>query len=421
MNYVTRYLNGKTFASLKVRNYRLFFIGQAFSLTGTWMQNVAQAWLVLHLTGSGSVLGIAWALQFAPILFLGPYGGVIVDRFSKKKLLYVTQVVSAALSLTMSILVATGNVELWMVYALALGLGAVSAIDYPTRQTFVLELVGKGGLTNAVTLSTAEFYLARVAGPSLAAFIIATFGMAACFALNAASFGAVVIMLYFMRNREIYPAPRVKNMRGQLRAGLRYVWRSRMHRYILLMMGIAGALTYEFSVNLPLLAQFTFGGGAKTLAALSAAVGLGSGIGGVLVAQRTRATGKMLAVSAFFLGVTIMLTAIMPTLITAIVMLAVVGYFSVNFISLSNIISQFESKPEMRGRVMAFWTTAYMGSTVFGAPFIGWIADKYSPRWSLGVSGFAAITVAGIGAYALTGVKRRVRSFALAFRTQLGL
>lgn len=419
MNYVKRYINGNTFASLRIRNFRLFFIGQAISLTGTWMQNVAQAWLVLQITGSGSVLGLAWALQFAPVLLLGPYSGVIVDRFSKKKLLYATQIAAAILCLLMWILVVTGSVSLWMVYILALGLGIISAIDYPARQTFVYELVGDKGMTNAVSLSTAERYLARVLGPAVAAVIIAVFGIAACFLLNAISFSAVIITLYMMRNSDLMPVPKVMHIRGQFRAGAAYVWKKPLLRYILIMMGIAGALTYEFSVNLPLLAQKTFRGDASTLAYLTSAMGIGSIIGGILIAQRTKATGKMLSLSAFFFGISVIIASVMPTLAFTMLALLIAGYFSVNFISLSNIILQFESKPEMRGRVMAYWTTAYMGSTVVGAPIIGWIGETFSPRVSLGFSGLSAIAAAFIGLYTLTGVKRRVKSLARAFRTQL--
>lgn len=409
MHLIRRYVNRRTFSSLGIRNYRLYFIGQAVSLTGTWMQTVALAWLVLELSHSGTALGQIWGLQFLPILLFGPMAGVLVDRFRKKKVLYITQIASAILALSLGVLVYSGSIRLWMVYVISLAMGFVTAVDNPTRQTFVQDLVGKEHISNAVTLNTAELYLTRVIGPTVAAVIIATAGIAACFILNAVSFVAVIVVLRRMRDRDIRPAPAVvARMRGQLVEGIRYVLATPTLLNALLMMSIVGTLTYEFAVNLPLLAQGTFRGDAATYAALTAAMGIGSVIGGLLIASRTQATNSMLISSSAFFGLTVIAAAMMPTELLMMGMLAAVGYFSINFMSLSNIILQLESKPAMRGRVMSLWTVAFMGSTVIGGPLIGWIGENIGPRWSLGTSGMAAVFAAGVGYWTLGKLPRKV-------------
>ena len=263
--YLRRY-SRETFSSLYVRNYRLYYIGQIISTSGTFMQSVAQAWLVLQLTNSGTALGVATALQYVPILFLGPYGGVIADRFPKRKILYLTQSISGVLALILGILVITGLVKVWMVYILAFGLGMVNAFDNPTRQTFYIELVGPDNLRNAVTLYSTLVNLARIIGPALAAVLIAVFGLAPCFILNGVSYLAVVIMLAMMRANELLTTPPVPVSKGQLREGFKYVISTPVLGSMLLVMAIIGTLTYEFQVSLPLIAQFTFKGNASSYA-----------------------------------------------------------------------------------------------------------------------------------------------------------
>lgn len=398
-------IGNKTFASLKIRNFRLYFIGQGISLAGSWMQTVAQGWLVLQLSHSGTTLGIVSALQFLPILLFGPMAGVLVDRYSKKTILYYTQTILLVLALILGVLVALGHIQLWMVYTLALALGLVSALDNPARQTFVLELVGERELSNAVTLSTAELNLGRVAGPALAGIAIATTGMAACFFLNAASFIAVLIVLYLMDDAAIHAVATVEKAKGQLMEGFRYVLAEPYLRNALVIMAIIGMFTYEFAINLPLIAQVTFHGDAATYAMLTASMGMGSIIGGLYSAHKMKSTDRSLVQTAFFLGLATMATAIMPTKYLAMGVLAIVGYFSVNFISQSNILLQLKSLPEMRGRVMALWTVAFLGSTVIGGPVIGWIGQTFSPRWGLGVSGVAAIIAAIYGMRTMSSVE----------------
>jgi MFS family permease len=397
----------RTFSSLRIRNYRLYFIGQGVSLTGTWMQTIGQGLLVLHLTGSGTALGVVTALQTLPILLLGPWGGVIADRFSKRTILYVTQTTSGLLALTLGTLVATDAIRLWMVDLLAIGLGFVNAVDNPTRQTFVVEMVGAEQLTNAVSLNSTAINLARVIGPALAGGLIATVGLASCFLINGVSYFAVIVVLSLMRTDELRPAKRAPRAKGQLREGFRYVRSSPVVLNVLLMMAIIGTFTYEFTVILPLFARYTFHGDAGSYAAMSAAMGVGAVVGGLVTASRRKNSPSMLVLSALFFGVTVLLTALAPTLNLALLALVLVGFFSITFTSLGSVTLQLESAPQMRGRVMALWTVAFLGSTPIGGPLIGWIGQHAGPRWGLALGGLAAVTAAGLGALALRRGRQR--------------
>ena len=278
-NYLRRY-GHETFSSLYVRNYRLYYIGQIISTSGTFMQTVAQAWLVLKLTNSGTALGITSALQYVPVLFLGPYGGVIADRISKRKILYFTQSISGILALILGVLVVTGLVKVWMVYILAFSLGMVNVFDNPTRQTFYIELVGPDNLRNAVTLYSTLVNLARIIGPAIAAALIAAFGLAPCFIINGISYAAVVIMLGMMRVNELLVTPPVPRAKGQIQEGFKYVFSTPVLGSTLLVMAIIGTLTYEFQVSLPLIAQFTFHGNASSYALFNGFDGIRCGFRG---------------------------------------------------------------------------------------------------------------------------------------------
>jgi MFS family permease len=388
----------KTFVSLKVRNYRLYFIGQAISLCGTWMQTIGQDWLVLKLTNSGTQLGIVTALQFLPILLFGPWGGVIADRFDKRKIMYITQSISGVLALILGVLVVTGSVKIWMIYILATCLGFMTMINNPAEQTFVPEMVGNDLLQNAVSLNSTMVNLARALGPALAGIIIAVFGLGPCFLLNGVSYIAVLAMLFAMNPAELHPVPVRPRQKSQLSEGLRYVLKTPALFITLIMMAIVGTLAYEFSVSLPLLAQFTFRGGAGTYAILVSATGAGSIAGGLFAANRRNITLNMLVISALGFGITLAAAAFMPSVILTVVMLFIVGVFSINFISLSNTTLQLSSEPQMRGRVMALWSMAFLGSTPIGGPIIGWVGDTLGPRWALAVGGIAAIAAAAVGA-----------------------
>ena len=396
-----RQFSRETFSSLQIRNYRLYYIGQIISTSGTFMQSVAQAWLVLKLTNSGPALGLTTALQYLPILFLGPYGGVIADRFSKRKILYITQSVSGILALILGVLVATNLVQVWMVYILAFGLGMVNVFDNPTRQTFVMELVGADHIRNAVTLYSTLVNLARIIGPAIAAALIAAFGLAPCFFINGFSFMAVVIMLGMMRTSELITTPPAPRARGQLQEGLRYVISTPILSTTLVMLAIIGTLTFEFQVSLPLLVQFTFKGDASSYAFLTSAMGFGAAIGGIFFASRKGITPSKLISAALLFGLAVLAAAWMPSLLLTGLAMVVVGMCMINFTSLGNSILQITSSSQMRGRVMALWSVAFLGSTTIGGPVVGWFAEAAGPRWGLALGGLAALVAAAFGAFNL--------------------
>lgn len=365
------------------------------------MQTIGQSWLVLVITHSGTQLGLVTAVQFVPILFFGPWGGVVADRFDKRKLLYFTQSAAAVLALILGILVATATVQLWMIYILAAALGLVNALDNPARQTFIMEMVGKDNLSNAVSLNSTQVNLARVIGPAIGGAFIATLGLAPLFIFNAVSYIAVLIVLKMMSARELSPAPVAQKAAGQLREGFNYVKSTPVLRDTLLMMAIIGTLSYEFSVILPLLAQFSFHGNATTYASLTVAMGVGSVAGGLYTASRSKRSALMLIAAALMFGATMLLSSAMPNLEFELAAMALVGFFSINFLALGNSILQLESSPQMRGRVMALWAVAFLGSTPIGGPIIGAIGQYFNPRWGLAVGGLAAVFAAGLGYWRL--------------------
>jgi len=402
-----RGFNHRTFASLSVRNYRLFAIAQGISMSGTWMQIVAQGLLVLHLTGSGTALGLVIALQTLPILILGPWGGVIADRFPKRRILYLTQTASAAMGLLVGTLVITGLIQLWMVYVTGIVLGLIKVFDNPTQQVFVREMVGPDRLANAISLNATEMNLARAIGPSIAGVLVVTVGLGTCFIIDGLSYGIVILALAAMRLDELHPAPQVLAAKGQLIAGLRYVRSSPLLFNVLIMMTLVGMFTYEFSVILPLLSEFTLKTGSSGYAALTAAMGAGSVVGGLYAASHRHGTPRKLAAASLGFGIAVLLVAAAPTLIFAVAGMTIVGFFSINFTSLANVALQFESRPDMQGRVMALYSVAFLGTTPIGGPLQGWIGQHAGARWSLLIGGSAAIAAAGLGLYT---TRRRERN-----------
>jgi MFS family permease len=388
------------FASLSIRNYRLYAIGQGISACGSWMQSVAQGLLVLDLTGSGSALGLVIALQMLPMLLFGPWGGVVADRFPKRKILYVTQTGFATLSLVMGALVITGAIRLWMVFAMGMLFGLVKVFDNPTQQTFVREMVGDEHLRNAISLTATEGNLARVIGPTIAGVLVATVGLGECFVVDGLSYGLVALSLARMNPAELHPAPSVSRAKGQLVAGFRYVRSSATLSTLLAMMAIVGMLTYEFSVILPLLAEFTFGSSASGYAALTAAMGAGSVVGGLYAASRRGSSPRKLAFISACFGTAVWLVAIAPTLTLAVAGMVIVGFFSINFTSLGNVTLQLDARPDMQGRVMALYSVAFFGTTPIGGPLQGFIGQHAGARWSLALGGSAAIASALLGLYA---------------------
>lgn len=387
-----------TFRALLIsRNYRLYTAGQGVSLCGTWMQTVALGWLVLQLTGSGTSVGLVTAAQYLPVLVLAPLGGVLIDRLDTRKVLVFTQSVSALLALALGLLTISGHVRLWMVYALASGLGLLQVVDNPARQLFALQLVGPEHLTNAITLNTVNMNLARIIGPAVGAGIISTIGVGECFVVNAGSFVVVIAALLLMRASEFYPKVRAPRAKRQVRDGLRYVNRTPGLRTPLIMMALIGTLAYEFQVSLLLAAKFTFHGDGGTYGLMTSAMGVGAVIGGLVTASRERhGLATLVSTSAVF-GLLMLAVAAAPSLPLAVVALVMMGAVNISFISRANATLQLAADPAMRGRVMALWTVAFMGSTPIGGPIVGWIGEHVGPRWSLVTGGVACLVAATYG------------------------
>lgn len=395
----------RTFSPLTVRNYRLFFFAQLISLTGTWMQVVAQSWLVLTITGSGTALGSVVALQFLPMLIIGPWGGVLADRWSTRKILYITNSFDAVLAFLLGFLVATGVVELWMIYTLALALGLVNAIDTTARKVFVMELVGAKYIKNAVLLNGTLLNSARLVGPAIAGVLIAKVGIPPSFFINGFSFFITIIALKYMRSSELLAKPSVAAAKGQVRAGLRYVRDNSILFQILIMIAIIGTLTLEFQVVFPLFAKFTLNGDAGTYAALTSLLSAGAIAGGLWGAGRKKDVTQMAVVwSAFATGFAVLLLAVAPNLWLALIAVFLVGASVITYTSFSQALLQLRASPEMRGRVMSLWTVGMLGSTPVGGFIIGYISEVTSPRVGLAVGSVAAIIA---GMYGLSRQKAK--------------
>jgi MFS family permease len=388
----------RTFRSLRVRNYRLFFFGQLVSLTGTWMQQVGQDWLVLRLTNRALPLGITLALQFAPMLVLGAWAGVVADRLDKRRLLLATQAAMASLALVLGVLTATGTIRLWMVYVLALLLGCATAFDMPTRQAFVSEMVGPDRVTNAVGLNSAVFNSARVVGPAVAGVLIAAVGIAPAFLINAASYLAVIAGLLAMDPARLHRLPPVDRAEGQVRAGLRYVWADPVLRSTIALVAVVGALGLNYRVALPLLARFTFGGDASAYGALASIMAAGAVVGALAAARRGRPSRALLLGSVAVFGLLSVAAAAAPTLIAEAVVLAPLGVASMTFLATANSTLQLASSPEMRGRVMALYGLVFLGSTPVGGLLGGWMAGQFGPRSILLLSGVSSLAAVGLAA-----------------------
>lgn len=395
MQFVKR-LTRSTFSSFQQPNFRLYFTGQVISVSGTWMQNIAQGLLILQLTGSGTALGFLIALQFLPLLLFGSFGGVIADRFSKRKIFLIGQVIMAIIALLHTGFVMFGFTQVWIIYILALMMGFVTAVENPTKQTFIFEMVGKEHIKNAISLNSVMVNLARVIGPAMTAVIVPTAGLAACFLLNALSYLAVIFVLLKINTKELQTGMKLTKMKGQLSKGLQYVSGTPPLRNILIMMVILGTFTYEFPVILPLLAEFTFNNPSTGYAYLMTAMGLGAVLGGLYSANRKKMSLKSLIQIALLFGVFMLITAITPNLFLASVSMVVVGFLSINFNTSTNAMLQIKSDPEMRGRVMSLWSIAFLGTTPIGGPIIGWIGETFGARWGLAAGGFAAIFAAAL-------------------------
>lgn len=406
-------LRGQTFAALVVPNFRRYISGQAVSLIGTWMQTIAQSWLVLQLTGSGTAVGTVVALQTVPILLLGPYGGVIADRVDKRRLMIGLQTMMGLLALVLGTLTITGAVELWHVYALAVLLGLNNCFEQPARQSFLLEMVGADNLRNAVSLQSVLASAARTVGPAVAGIVIAAGGLGFCFMLNAASFVAVVVSLVRLDVSALRPSPPTGRAKGQLREGLAYVRRSPSLAVPLMMMALVGCLTFEFQVVLPVVAEKVFDGGAAAYGFLTAAMGVGAVLGGLAVATWGRTGVRPMVFTALVFGILMAVAAVAPSLGVLIGVMIFVGALSTAFTATTNSSLQLEAAPNMRGRVMALFSVAFMGSTAIGGPVAGWVSEEWGGRAGLALGAAACLVATVMGLFILGRDRRAASSHSL--------
>ncbi len=396
----------RTFRSLDSRNYRLYFTGALVSQMGGWMQTMAEAWLVKTLTGSGVAVGATFAFRFLPVLLFGLWGGTVADRFDRRKVLLVTQTAAAMLAVALWLIVLTGVVQVWMVFGLAIALGFVTVVDEPARQAFVEEMVGRDHLPNAVALNSAVGNSARITGPALAGLLIATVGTSWVFLVNAVSFFAVVAALAAMNTGELHRPHRVHSDRPRVREGVAYAWSITQIRATILLVAVVGTLVYNFPTFLTLLASDTFGGGAGLAGILMALLGIGTVIGALTAAARARPTARTVVVGAALLGLALVVTAAVPAQLETEMALVPLGALAVFFGSTANAHMQIWSAPERRGRVMAIYTLATLGTTVVGGPFVGWICQTWSPRIGLAFAGLVTFTAAIAVAAPLLAAKR---------------
>ncbi len=381
-----------TFRSLRIRNYRLWFTGQVVSVAGTWTQTVALAVLVLELSDdNGVAAGAAVAFQYLPTLLFGLWGGLIADRVDKRKLIMVTQLLLAGCAGLLATLDLTGVVDLWMVYVVVLCSGLVTAIEQPTRQSFVTELVPPEHLPNAIGLNSTIFNSARIFGPTLASIIILVSSTGVCFLVNAFSFLATFVALTRMRPEELHRHDPVTRARGQVREGVRYAWGQPLLRSNLLLMACVGTLAFNFQVTLPLMAKVVFEGGPGSVGSLFVAHGVGGLIGALTVASLHRTNGRRLALAAVLLGVAMCAAASAPSLVTMLIIMPFLG-IGQNFTgSSSSSMIQLDSKPTMRGRVTSLRTITVLGSTPIGGLLAGTVAQLFGPRWALVMGGVGAL------------------------------
>jgi MFS family permease len=401
-----------TFRSLRVRNYRIYASANLVSLTGTWMQRIGQDWLVLQLSGdSGIALGLITALQFGPSLLLSMYGGVLADRYPKRRMLVATQALMGVLALVLAVLVAADGIALWHVFVLAGALGAVSAIDAPVRQAFVPEMVGPELLANAVSLNSSIFNGARLVGPSVAGLVIgaASGDTAPAFFVNAASFAFTIAALLSMRPGELRPSPPVARGKGQLRDGLAYTW---AHPDLVLAMGLAfvlGTFAFNYQVTIALMAREVFDLGAEAFGLLSTCFAVGSLSGALLSTRRSaRPRQRFLVGAAVVFGLFTIACGLVPGYVAFAVLLVPAGAAGLVFAVANNSYVQLGVDPQYRGRVMALYFMCFMGGTPLGAPLIGWVSEHLGAPWGLILGGSVAV-VAGAGAAAWLARGRRVR------------
>jgi MFS family permease len=391
LNALGRHVSDRTFRSLRDPNYRPYFFGQAVSVVGTWMQRVAQDWLVLSLTGSGVALGVSGALQFGPTLLLGLWGGSVVDRVDRRRLIIWTQAIQAVLAGALAAVSLLHVVQLWMVYLLAFVLGVVTVFDAPARQAFVAEMVRPDDYINAQALNSTVHNAGRLVGPALAGLLIATTGVGAAFAVNAVSFAAVLVGLLRIDPRRLRRARVGGRRRGSTLEGLRYVLAAPDLTAVIVLVGVVGLFGQNFRVVLPLLAKDTFHGGAQVYGYLTAALGLGAVLGALVTASRQSATGRVLGQSCLAFALVNLLAAVVPNLPTAYGAMVLIGFANLAFNTLARSVLQLRSDPSMHGRVLGLHSLVFLGTTPLGGPLLGWFCERWGGRAGLALAGATAL------------------------------
>jgi MFS family permease len=400
-----------TFAALRVRNYRLFFSGQVVSNTGTWMQRIAQDWLVLSITNSPIAVGVTTALQFLPMLLFGLWGGVIADRYPKRTMLIATQSVMAVLAAILAVLTLTGHVQVWHVYVVAFALGLVSVVDTPTRQTFVNEMVPPRLVRNAVSLNSGNFQLARMVGPAVAGVLISAVGSGWAFAFNAISYLAVIAGLVLMRTADLQVLERAPRRRGQVREGLRYVRERPTLLWIMVLMFFVGTFGYNFAIFLSAYAKNVFHSGADVFGLLNTALAVGSVVGALFAARRATARLGFLFSAAGGFSALLVLAGLTPWLGPFAVVLVGIGWMSVTFSATANATAQLSTEAAMRGRVMSLYMLVFAGGTPIGSPIVGAITEHWGAPVAIAISGaICLLATAGCAVLAArqSGVRVRV-------------
>jgi MFS family permease len=386
----------ETFRSLGVRNFRLFFGGQLISQIGNWLTLVAQTLLVLKLTGNGFAVGLLTACQFAPVLFIGAWAGLIADRSDKRRLLMIVQTIAMLQSFALAFLAFMSHPPVVAFYAVALIGGCTIAFDNPARRAFVNEMVAEEDVQNAVSLNSALMTSSRVVGPALAGLLVATVGFGWCFLLDAISYIAVLVALYRMRTEELRRPPVTPKAKRQVREGLKYARGVRELWVPLVMMAVVGTLSYNFQTVFPIFATKDLHGNGTTFTLLFSVVSVGALFGALRTARRTTSTIRSVATASLGYGAAMALMAIVPNQWLAYVVGVALGVASITFLVSSTAIVQLEAAPEMRGRVLALQAMLFLGSTPIGGPIVGWVSDQFGARWAIALGAVAAL---GAGAW----------------------
>lgn len=408
------------FRALENPNYRIWASGAIVSNIGTWMQRVAQDWLVLTVLTdhSGAAVGLTTGLQFLPMLLFGPYGGVLADRYRKRIILMWTQLAMASTGLAIGLLVVTGTAQLWHAYVAAFCLGVASAVDAPARQAFVSELVGQENISNAVALNSASFNTARLTGPAIAGVLIAWVGTGPVFLLNAASFAAVLVSLFRIRITQPTPVAKGERNKHQVVEGIRYVRRRPDLMLIMVLVGVLGAFGMNFPVINSLMATTEFRMGPGEFGLLGSIMAVGTLAGALLAARRSRPRLRFLLGGALGLGVFTILGSVAPSFWAYAALLIPVGLASITFLNSCNTSIQLSVEPQFRGRVLALYLAILQGGTALGSPLVGWIGSQFGARWSVAAGGIVVL-LAGIAA--VIAVTRRNRlTLRAALRLALG-